>query len=482
MHNGNLAAKILENFPHQATSEQLQVVHLWEDFLLSRDSDRIFVLKGYAGTGKTSLIAALVKTWTVLQQRVALLAPTGRAAKVMSDYSGLPAFTIHKFIYRRKSFGDDEHFTAMPNLVPGTLFLVDEASMIQNCGLSGGLFGEGRLLDDLIRFVYTGRDCRLILIGDEAQLPPVGEAESPALNADNMESYGFPVTEFTLRQVVRQTEASGILWNATMLRTLLTEGDVSDFPRLRLQGFADIAAVNGNELLEAMEDSYYRVGEDETIVVTRSNKRAALFNQGIRARILDYAEELCSGDRIMIVKNNYRWMPAPTAKEDQISSFLANGDMAVVRRYSHERELYGLRFADAVIELPDYNRMEINATIMMDTLQSESPALPAGQQKALWDAVWNDYDDIPGKKERMEKMKQDVHLNALQIKYAYAVTCHKAQGGQWAHVYIDQGYVSEDMLSEDYFRWLYTALTRATEKVFLVNWPRHQQETTEEDE
>ena len=231
-----------------------------------------------------------------------------------------------------------------------------------------------------------------------------------------------------------------------------------------------------------MEESYYRVGEDETIVVTRSNKRAALFNQGIRARILDHAEELCSGDRIMIVKNNYRWMPAPTAKENQISSFLANGDMAVVRRYSNERELYGLRFADATIELPDYNRMEIDATIMMNTLQSESPALTAEQQKALWDAVWNDYDDIPGKKERMEKMKQDVHLNALQIKYAYAVTCHKAQGGQWAHVYIDQGYVSEDMLSEDYFRWLYTALTRATEKVFLINWPRQQQETAEGDD
>ena len=314
------------------------MVHLWEDFLLSRDADRIFVLKGYAGTGKTSLIAALVKTWTSLQQRVALLAPTGRAAKVMSDYSGLPAFTIHKFIYRRKSFGDDEHFTAMPNLVPGTLFLVDEASMIQNYGISGGLFGEGQLLDDLIRFVYTGRDCRLMLIGDEAQLPPVGETESPALNSDNLEGYGLSVTEFTLRQVVRQTEASGILWNATMLRTLLTEGEVFDFPRLRLQGFADIRAVNGNELLEAMEESYYRVGEDETIVVTRSNKRAALFNQGIRARILDHAEELCSGDRIMIVKNNYRWMPAPTAKENQISSFLANGDMAVVRRYNHHDE------------------------------------------------------------------------------------------------------------------------------------------------
>ena len=474
MHNGNLAAKILENFPHQATSEQLQVVHLWEDFLLSRDSDRIFVLKGYAGTGKTSLIAALVKTWTVLQQRVALLAPTGRAAKVMSDYSGLPAFTIHKFIYRRKSFGDDEHFTAMPNLVPGTLFLVDEASMIQNCGLSGGLFGEGRLLDDLIRFVYTGRDCRLILIGDEAQLPPVGEAESPALNADNMESYGFPVTEFTLRQVVRQTEASGILWNATMLRTLLTEGDVSDFPRLRLQGFADIAAVNGNELLEAMEDSYYRVGEDETIVVTRSNKRAALFNQGIRARILDYAEELCSGDRIMIVKNNYRWMPAPTAKEDQIPSFLANGDIAVVQRVRNVQELFGFRFADITMTLPDYDSYELTATVILDSLTTESPALSREQQEQLYNAVMEDYADIPLKADRIKQLKKDKYFNALQIKFAYAVTCHKAQGGQWAHVYIDQGYMTDDMLTPDYIHWLYTAFTRATEKLFLVNWPTTQ--------
>ena len=482
MRSDDLAPRILENFPHQPTEEQLQVVQLWEDFLLSRESDLIFVLRGYAGTGKTSLVAALVKTWAAMQQRVVLLAPTGRAAKVMTGYSGLPAYTIHKFIYRRRTFGDDEHFTAMPNLLPNTLFIVDEASMIQNYGAGNQLFGEGQLLDDLLRYVYTGRNCRLILVGDEAQLPPVGETESPALSTELLEGYGLTVMEYTLRQVVRQAQESGILWNATALRQMLTEGEVYSFPRLRTRGFADIRTVSGEELLESLEDSYGEVGRDETIVVTRSNKRAGLFNQGIRARILDMEEELCYGDRVMIGKNNYLWMPQPSAGEEHSSDFIANGDMAVVRRYSGEREVYGLRFVDAIIELTDYDHLEVEATVMLDTLQSESPALTSEQQKKLWNDVWEDYADIPGKKERMKKMKEDIHLNALQIKYAYAVTCHKAQGGGWAHVYIDQGYMTEEMLSEDYFRWLYTALTRATEKVFLINWPKQQREEGETDD
>lgn len=482
MRSDDLAPYILENFPHQPTEEQLQVVQLWEDFLLSRESDLVFVLRGYAGTGKTSLVAALVKAWTAMSQRVVLLAPTGRAAKVMSGYSGLPAYTIHKFIYRRRSFGDDEHFTAMPNLLPNTLFIVDEASMIQNYGTGNQLFGEGQLLDDLLRYVYTGRNCRLILVGDEAQLPPVGEPESPALNTELLGGYGLTVMEYTLRQVVRQAQESGILWNATALRQLLAEGEVYAFPRLRTRGFADIRAVSGEELLESLEDSYGEVGRDETIVVTRSNKRAGLFNQGIRARILDMEEELCYGDRVMIVKNNYLWMPPPSEGEEHCSDFIANGDMAVVRRYSGEREVYGLRFVDAIIELTDYDHLEVEATVMLDTLQSESPALTTEQQKKLWNDVWEDYADVPGKKERMQKMKEDIHLNALQIKYAYAVTCHKAQGGGWAHVYIDQGYMTEEMLSEDYFRWLYTALTRATEKVYLINWPKQQREEGEVDD
>ena len=482
MRSDDLAPYILENFPHQPTEEQLQVVQLWEDFLLSRESDLVFVLRGYAGTGKTSLVAALVKTWTAMQQRVVLLAPTGRAAKVMTGYSGIPAYTIHKFIYRRRSFGDDEHFTAMPNLLPNTLFIVDEASMIQNYGSGVQLFGEGQLLDDLLRYVYTGRNCRLILVGDEAQLPPVGETESPALSTELLEGCGLMVMEYTLRQVVRQAQESGILWNATALRQMLTEGEVYNFPRLRTRGFSDIKTVSGEELLESLEDSYSEVGLDETIVVTRSNKRAGLFNQGIRARILDMDEELCYGDRVMIIKNNYLWMPQPSVEEEHSSDFIANGDMAVVRRYGGEREVYGLRFVDAIIELTDYDHLEVEATVMLDTLQSESPALSAEQQKKLWNDVWEDYADIPGKKERMKKMKEDIHLNALQIKYAYAVTCHKAQGGGWAHVYIDQGYVTEEMLSEDYFRWLYTALTRATEKVYLINWPKQQREEGEVDD
>ena len=476
MISDSLTHKILENFPHIPTEEQRHVIHLMETFLLNRQSDSIFVLRGYAGTGKTTLISALVRTWVSLQQKVALLAPTGRAAKVMTAYSGLPAYTIHKFIYRQRTFGEDEHFTAMPNLMPDTLFIVDEASMIQNSGNGSSLFGEGQLLDDLIRFVYTGRNCRLILIGDEAQLPPVGEEESPALSNDILEGYGLSVTDFTLRQVVRQAQSSGILWNATLLRTLLSDGIIYNFPRLRTTSFSDICVVSGEELIESLEDSYSEVGKDETLIVTRSNKRAGLFNQGIRARIMDMEEELCYGDRIMIVKNNYRWMPKPSAGDERAPSFIANGDMAVVRRYCDEREVYGLRFADATIELTDYDHMELQATIMLDTLSSDSPALPSDRQRALWNAVWDDYADIPSKKERLKKMKEDIHLNALQIKYAYAVTCHKAQGGGWAHVYIDQGYVTQDMLSEDYFRWLYTAITRATEKVFLINWPRQQTE------
>lgn len=470
MINDDLYALILKNFPHKATKEQENVIRAWSKYLISRDTDRMFLLKGYAGTGKTTLVGALVRTWTQLKQHITLLAPTGRAAKVMAEYSGLNAWTIHKYIYRRREFGQEEHFTIMPNLHPGTLFIVDEASMISNEGLSGGsLFGDGRLLDDLIHYVYSSPGCRLIIVGDTAQLPPVMEAESPALSSHFLLGYGIDVAEHTLTEVVRQAHESGILWNATLLRQLLTEDKVYNFPTLHILDFPDICRLPGGELIEALESSYSEVGEDETIVITRSNKRAGQYNQGIRSRILYMEDELCSGDRIMVVKNNYLFMESANSQESL--SFIANGDMAVIRRFWNERELYDLRFADAILRFPDYNDMDIECTILLDTLQCDSPALPADKQQKLWQDVLADYSDIHDKKKRNEAMKKDIHLNALQIKYAYAVTCHKAQGGQWQNVFIDQGYITEEMLSADYFRWLYTAITRARSKVYLINWP-----------
>ncbi len=498
MISDDLCGLIRRNFAHEPTNEQYLVVRKWEEFLLSRKPNTLFLLKGYAGTGKTSLVAALVKTLLQLKQSVMLLAPTGRAAKVFSSYADAPAYTIHKRIYRQKSIVDMDNFQTNINLHKHTLFVVDEASMISNEGLAGSMFGTGRLLDDLMQFVYSCEGCRLILVGDTAQLPPVGEEESPALCKGVLEGYDLDVTEIKLTEVVRQEQESGILWNATHLRQLMQDELYYDFPRLRTN-FPDVCVMPGDELIEALESSYHHCGMDQTIVVTRSNKRANIFNNGIRGRILDYEDELSGNDLVMVAKNNYYWTERINgnvnpefkiqnskfkAQNSQLStpssqlstSFLANGDVAVVRRFRNERQLYGFRFADATLRFPDYDNMELDVTVLLDTLQSEAPALTRQQQEQLFNAVWEDYPEIRDKRERMKRLRQDPYYNALQIKYAYAVTCHKAQGGQWQHVYIDQGYVTEEMLTPDYFRWLYTALTRATEKVFLVNWPKEQEE------
>ena len=497
MISDDLCGLIRRNFAHEPTNEQYLVLRKWEEFLLSRKPNTLFLLKGYAGTGKTSLVAALVKTLLQLKQSVMLLAPTGRAAKVFSSYADAPAYTIHKRIYRQKSIVDMDNFQTNINLHKHTLFIVDEASMISNEGLAGSMFGTGRLLDDLMQFVYSCEGCRLILVGDTAQLPPVGEEESPALCKGVLEGYDLDVTEIKLTEVVRQEQESGILWNATHLRQLMQDELYYDFPRLRTN-FPDVCVMPGDELIEALESSYHHCGMDQTIVVTRSNKRANIFNNGIRARILDYEDELSGNDLVMVAKNNYYWTERINgnvnpefkiqnskfkAQNSQLStlnsqlstSFLANGDVAVVRRFRNERELYGFRFADATLRFPDYDNIELDVTVLLDTLQSEAPALTRQQQEQLFNAVWEDYPEIRDKRERMKRLRQDPYYNALQIKYAYAVTCHKAQGGQWQHVYIDQGYVTEEMLTPDYFRWLYTALTRATEKVFLVNWPKEQE-------
>ena len=452
------------------------MIDLWCRFLLSRSDDSMFLLKGYAGTGKTSLVGALVRTMKMLKQRVILLAPTGRAAKVMGGYADTPAGTIHRHIYRQRTFGQ-EKFTAAPNLKENTLYIVDEASMIANEGLSGSVFGDGRLLDDLIHFVYSCPGCRLILIGDTAQLPPVGETESPALDRMELGGYGLDVIEAELTQVVRQVDSSGILWNATRLRECLCQG--GDIPQIRVS-FPDVHVVPGNELIENLEQSYWRCGKEGT---TRSNKRANVYNMGIRNRILEYDCELGGGDMVMVAKNKYL-----NGKD-----LIANGEMAVVQRIRNERELYGFRFADASLKLIDRTDTgheeqegqgiptELDTVVLLDTLHSEAPALSREQQQQLFIKVCEDYPELRNKRDLFKAVKEDRHYGALQIKYAYAITCHKAQGGQWEDVYIDQGYITEDMLTEDYIRWLYTAITRATGHVYLVNWPEEQTEEAREE-
>lgn len=472
MINNYLERQIKENFPYQPTSEQEIAIKSLSEFLLSPRSEAVFLLRGYAGTGKTSLVGALVKTLDKLQQKVILLAPTGRAAKVFSAYAGHPAFTIHKKIYRQQSFSNEtSNFSVNDNLTIHTLYIVDEASMISNEGLSGTSFGTGRLLDDLVQFVYSGTGCRLLLMGDTAQLPPVGEEQSPALFADALKGYGLEVQEVDLTQVVRQEQQSGILWNATRLRQLIAEDTCEALPKIKITGFADIKALPGNELIDRLETCYDHDGLDETIVICRSNKRANIYNKGIRNTILFREDELNSGDLLMVAKNNYFWTEG--CKE---IDFIANGDIAVIRRVRRMREAYGFRFADVVLAFPDYDGMELEVKLLLDTLHTETPALPKELNDKLFYSVLEDYADITVKRERMKKMKADPHYNALQVKYAYAVTCHKAQGGQWKRVFLDQGYMTENMLTPDYFRWLYTAFTRATEILYLVNWPKEQTE------
>ena len=461
-----LKYRIIQVLGLSPTPEQAQALDVFTQFMTDRDDQVVMILRGSAGTGKTTLAGAIVKAMAALKQKLILLAPTGRAAKVFSLNAGHAAYTIHRRIYRQKSAGDLSAFNLNDNLNRDTLFIVDEASMIANLGLGETAFGSGCLLDDLMQFVYNGQNCRLLLIGDRAQLPPVGEEESPALSAHVLRGYGMRVYETDLNQVLRQSEDSGILWNATMIRNLWRgEAGMVRLPKICFHGFTDIQVVMGNELVDNLSSSYYHAGMDETIVITRSNKRANIYNQGIRNMVLDRDEELCRGDLLMIVKNNYFWTEG--AKE---IPFLANGDRAVVQRVRNVHELYGFRFAEVTMTY------ELTATVCLDTLTTEAPALTHEQQEQLFNAVMEDYADIPQKAERIKKLKSDRYYNALQIKFSYAVTCHKAQGGQWAHVYLDQGYMTDDMLTPDYIHWLYTAFTRATEKLYLVNWPSSQKQ------
>lgn len=477
---GELKYKILQQFGFPPTQEQAHALEVFAEFLTDRDPHAVMILRGSAGTGKTTLSGAIVRTLKEIRQKVMLLAPTGRAAKVFSLNSGSPAYTIHRRIYREKSFsGVEGQFNLNDNLYTDTLFMVDEASMIANMGLGGMSFGSGCLLDDLVHFVYQGRNDRLLLIGDKAQLPPVGEEESPALHAAMLEGYGLKVYECDLNEVLRQSEESGILYNATMIRQMITHDDITQLPKIHFAGYSDIKPMPGAELIEALADSYHHVGLDDTIVVTRSNKRANIFNQGIRNMVLDREEELSQGDILMIVKNNYYWMEEERKSNNKLQSneipaFLANGDRAKVLKVRRRIDLYGFRFATLLLQFPDYDNYELEATVLLDTLTSEAPALTHEQQEQLFHQIEEDYQDIPLKTDRMKAIRQNQFFNALQVKFAYAVTCHKAQGGQWAHVYVDQGYMTDDMLNPDYIHWLYTAFTRATEMLYLVNWPETQ--------
>ena len=467
-----LKYRILQTFGLTPTPEQDHALDVFSMFMTDREEHVVMILRGSAGTGKTTLAGAIVKAMMTLKQKMILLAPTGRAAKVFSLHAGHSAYTIHRRIYRQKSAGDLSAFNLNANLNRDTLFIIDEASMIANQGYGDSAFGSGCLLDDLMQFVYNGQNCRMLLIGDKAQLPPVGEEESPALMAGVLKVYGMRVYECDLNQVLRQSEASGILWNATMIRQMVTHDEMTQLPKIHFKGYADIRVVPGDELIESLATSYSRVGMDETMVITRSNKRANIYNQGIRNTVLDRDDELCRGDQLMIVKNNYFW-----TEGSKDIPFIANGDIAVVQRVRNVHELYGFRFAEVTMQFPDYDNYELTATVILDSLTTEAPVLTHEQQEQLYNAVIEDYADIPQQAERIKKMKSDRYYNALQVKFAYAVTCHKAQGGQWAHVYLDQGYMTDDMLTPDYIHWLYTAFTRATEKLYLVNWPKTQVDT-----
>lgn len=466
----SLMYQILRNFPFDPTDDQMYALDVFERFMTDSDERCVMILRGSAGTGKTSLASVIVRTLLDLQYKISLLAPTGRAAKVFSLNSGQPAATIHRSIYRERTFaGLDGKFNLNANLYRNRLFMIDEASMISLTSVNS-TFGSGCLLDDLIQFVYNERNCRMLLIGDKAQLPPVGEAESPALRTDVLAAYGLKVYECDLNEVLRQSQDSGILYNATIIRQMITHDQATALPKIRFKGFADISIVPGDELIESLSTSYAEVGIDETMVITRSNKRANIFNQGIRNMVLGREEELTTGDMLMVVKNKYK------EKQAEGLSFIANGDRAIVRSVRNVRELYGFRFADVSLSFPDYDNTEEDMIVILDTLTTEAPALTHEQNEQLFQQVLADYADVPLKSDRMKKIREDDYYNALQVKFGYAITCHKAQGGQWAHIYLDQGYMTDEMLTPDYIHWLYTAFTRATEHLYLVNWPKAQVE------
>lgn len=457
----NHLCKNLGNIP---TGDQSFALEKIAAYICENTSDSIFLLTGYAGTGKTSLISSVVKTLDLMRIRSVLLAPTGRAAKVLASFAGKKAFTIHKKIYRQKSLKDGMgSFVLDRNLHRETCFIVDEASMVSNSSGDLSLFGSGRLLDDLVEYVYYGIDCKLIIVGDTAQLPPVGSTLSPALDPDALKEFGFGLITAELKQVIRQSETSGILMNATKVRLQIADNDLVR-PVLECAPFRDVRRITGNELIDEISESYVTSGIDGTIIVVNSNKQANRYNEGIRNLIFFREEEISPGDMVMVVKNNYFL----TEEEDGIG-FIANGDIAEIKRILKYEERYGFRFADMILRFTDYD-MEVESKVMLDVLHLDTPALSSEKNRELFHNVLSDYINIKTRRKQYEAVRKDPYFNALQIKFSYAVTCHKAQGGQWERVFIDQGMFNRQEITIDYLRWFYTALTRATDQLFLVNF------------
>ncbi len=457
------AERIFLNLPYDPNDQQIKLIAALARFCApSTRSDSVFLLCGYAGTGKTSLTGALVRALREAEVPVVLLAPTGRAAKVFGAFARYPASTIHRRIYRGSEGLMNGFGEVADNSMTDAVFIVDEASMI---GDGGGRESGGNLLEDLIQYVYGGEGCRMILLGDTAQLPPVGCGESPALQPDVLRGYGLNVTRAVLTDVVRQEAMSGILYNATWLRRAMRREPLPE-PRLITSRFDDVEVVAGEDLEDSITASYGDYGEDQTLIVTRSNKRAVLFNQAIRAKILYKEEELCRDERLMVAKNNYLW----SAKVKDLD-FVANGDIAVIERIYGTESRYGFRFADVTLRLTDRD-VAFDCKLMLDTLTSEAPALEAERFNALYMSLLNDpelFTAATPVRTRMKILRSDPYLNALQVKYAYCVTCHKAQGGQWESVYVDLGFTPADVEPLENLRWLYTAVTRATHRLVLVN-------------
>jgi len=457
--------ELIDKLGYEPTPSQQLLIQKAAEFIHHFDRHQVLLIRGYAGTGKTTMVKAIVETLQMHHLSAVLLAPTGRAAKVLSEYTGKPAYTIHKKIYRQQSSKDGfGRFSLNYNKHQDCIFIVDEASMIANKSSDGGIFGSGNLLDDLIEFIFAGKSCKLILLGDTAQLPPIGFDDSPALDKNIIKNYFLETDDVELTDVIRQQITSGILENATFLRNQIQAAEPPD-KLFETSGFKDVIRLSGEELIESISESYNKAGIEETMIICRTNKRANIYNQGIRNKILYREEELSTGDLLMVVKNNYFWLP-----EGSETEFIANGDIMEVQRIYRYQEQHGLRFADISVRFPDYNLEDIHVKIIIDTLSLEGPSLNQDQNNRLFQSVYQDYIDLKKKPAILKKVKNDPFFNALQVKFSYAVTCHKAQGGQWKDVYLDQGYLPDLQINTEYLRWLYTGMTRSSSKLFLVNF------------
>jgi len=468
LHN-HLEIIIRKAFPHSPTSGQGKLFQEISKFILSPNDKELFLIKGFAGTGKTSSLNAITSALDEMKIPCVLLAPTGRAAKVISQFTNKPAFTIHKQIYRQKSANDAfSNFVLDFNPARNTLFIVDEASMINDNAPENSVFGSGKLLDDLFQYVYNGKNCKLVLVGDIAQLPPVGLAHSPALQASELHRFNKEIHQVTLTEIVRQKLDSGILFNATQIRNVIEDlSTLKNMPKINVNDFPDVIRLSGNDILYTLQECYEKYGIENTMVICRSNKQANRYNAGIRSKILYFEEQIEKEDYLMVVKNNYFWQAETLANE-----FIANGDIAKIVKISNFQEEYGFHYADAILRFPDYDDAKIKAKIFLDTLTIDAPSMDSESNKNLFWTIHEDYKEIKTKKERYRKIKENPYFNALQVKFSYSITCHKAQGGQWKAVFIDQGWIDyeKDTNNMEYLRWFYTALTRAVEKVYLVNF------------